>query len=150
MALVDFHNESSAHLYEAYRGLREKRPDSSWAEIAERMLEVLPHLEKVCASADVWGLLSHYRLCLLSRRDYRSRPHVVVFAGPGGYMIRYQMTSADAPFPNAIVEGATTNVEEAAQYVAIAIDRSGGWSSYESRLQDEWSSRRGDPIDWKF
>lgn len=144
MTLLQLHTGDVRELYESYEQLRARcgQKDESWAAVAVRMLELLPGLEKVCNDRVVWGLLSHYSLCLLSRRDFRARPHVVVVADSSGYRVSYKMHPDDAPWPIATVEGHTDSSAEAAKLVAIAMDRSGGWSSDEDRIETSWRARR--------
>lgn len=145
MALLQLHDGNVRELYESYEHLRERygRQDDSWMAVADRMLQLLPYLEEVCRERVVWGLLSHYSLCLLSRRDLRSRPHVVVAADSDGYRVSYKMQPKDAPWPHASVEGYAASTVDAARFVALAMERSGGWSDDEACIEASWAARRG-------
>lgn len=112
-------------LCEAYSALGQ-RPDPVWQRYAERMLDLVPLIERVCADVSVWGLLSHERLCLLAADDYTT-PWYVIVSAPGGYDIRYVMAPQDAPWPGADVVGTGRSAGAAAEMVHIAMVRSRAW-----------------------
>lgn len=140
MALHDLNGQSAAHLYEAYRRLREGRADSHYSQLAHRMLELLPALEEVCGAHQVFGLLSAHALVLLSRADYASRPHVVVSFESERYSVMFR--PADVLVSGGEIYRTAASVDEAARLVADGLWRSGGWSDAEPELQDAWKLNR--------
>jgi hypothetical protein len=67
-------------------------------------------------------------LWLLSIDDASSAWFVSITALPGqGYCIRYRMAEADAPWPEAFVEGIAADEADACRLILIAMKRSGGW-----------------------
>ncbi len=136
MPLFHHTTSSSRRIYEAYEPLAEG--DATWTATARLMLEFLPELETLCVDRPVWAVLSHFRPCMVSRDDFRSRPHVVGAVAQPGFTIRYLMHPDDAPWPRAEFVGETDSTARAAELVEIAMDRSGGWSEEEPRIQELW------------
>jgi hypothetical protein len=102
--------------------------DSGSQSIGTQMLALLPMLTEACAAFNVWGLTSLAHLWLLAADDFRSPWLVCVTAFPGqGYRIRYRMTQADAPWPEAFAEGIAPDEADACRLILIAMKRSGGW-----------------------
>jgi hypothetical protein len=102
--------------------------DSVSSSIGRQMLELLPMLAEVCAPFGVWGLTSHYNLWLLAADEPSAAWLVSISAFPGlGYRIQYRMAAADAPWPEALVEGMAVDEADACRLVLIAMKRSGGW-----------------------
>jgi hypothetical protein len=102
--------------------------DSVSSSGGRQMLSLLPLLSDVCATFNVWGLTSHETLWLLPSDDPSSPwlVSVIGFAGQG-YHIRYKMAEADAPWPEALVEGTAPDEAAACRLILIAMKRSGGW-----------------------
>jgi hypothetical protein len=96
--------------------------------MGEQMLSLLPMLSQACAPFDVWGLTSMHHLWLLAADDWRSSWLVCVTALPAeGYRIQYRMPQADAPWPNAFIQGIAPDEATACRRILIAMKRSGGW-----------------------
>jgi hypothetical protein len=132
MALKRASTQSSRGLYEFYRQLvdYDLGTEGSNTKVSRQMLELLPMLEDLFLSLNVWGLTSMERLCLLADDDWRSPWFVIIQAKPmGGFQIQYRMSQAEAPWPNAIVEGFAEDKERACELIRIAMQRSGGWPS---------------------
>jgi hypothetical protein len=94
------------------------------------MLDMLAALRSRADRRCVWGLTSHYRLCLLSKDAYTSPWYVIVSAlDRRNYFIEYLMPEGSAPWAGAYVKGEGRSLEVALSMVVIAMDRSGGWPS---------------------
>ena len=132
MALKRAPAQASRDLYDYYREFLDwdLGPEDSSTQVATQMLQLLPVLEALCLNVTVWGLTSMQRLCLLADDDWRSPWFVIIQAKPmGGFQIQYRMSQAEAPWPNAIVEGFAEDKERACELIRIAMERSGGWPS---------------------
>jgi hypothetical protein len=102
--------------------------DRITSAIGAGMLRLLPGLVDTCATHKVWGLTSHFDLWLLAADDYTSRWLVFVIAHPAGsYEVRYAMTEADQPWPDALVAGSTMEPGEALSMIRVAMRRCGAW-----------------------
>jgi hypothetical protein len=94
------------------------------------MLELLAVLRSHADPRRIWGLTSHYRLCLLSKDAYTSPWYVIVSAlDSRNYFVEYLMPEVDAPWVGAYVKGEGRSVEDTVSMVLTGMDRSGGWSS---------------------
>jgi hypothetical protein len=122
--------QGRASLEPFYADLASSNPES-YEAVASGMLRLLPFLHELCRSVDVWALTSHATLVLLSTDDWHSRWHVRIRAvSPKQYRIWYFMPEVDAPWPDAAVEGIADSPEQAVEFIRIAMQRSGGWSSF--------------------
>lgn len=96
---------------------------------AEAMLELIARLRALSDDRRVWGLTSHYRLCLLAQDSFQSPWYVVVGAlDRRNYFIEYLMPPAVAPWPAAYVRGEARSQDDAVQMIVTAMERSEGWS----------------------
>ena len=91
------------------------------------MLELLPHLERVCAEPVVWCLVSMHRLVLLTADDWQSPWLVFIQHDPFGFSVRYRLPDAVAPFPGACIVGEREKPSDAAELIPTALRGCGGW-----------------------
>ena len=76
----------------------------------------------------VFGLTSHYTLCLLAKNSYESSWFVrIIASGPQDSVVEYLMPERIAPRPNAYVRGEARSEEQAVQMVLTSMDESEGW-----------------------
>jgi hypothetical protein len=101
--------------------------DEARAARGAAMLRLLPGLEELCAPLQVWGLMSHVDLCLLTTDDWRAPWRVFIASHEGSYEVRYAMSETERPWPDAIACGTAEDVSQAIDMIRVAIDRSGGW-----------------------
>lgn len=102
--------------------------DSVSSGSGKQMLSLLPMLTETCADINVWGLTSHAHLWLLASDNWTTPWLVSVTAFSGvGYRVQYRMPAADAPWPEALVEGTAPDEAAACRLILIAMKRSGGW-----------------------
>ena len=96
---------------------------------AEAMLELIARLRAAPRELTIWGLTSHWRLCLLAENTPASPWYVITAAlDHMNYYIEYLMPRELAPWPDARVQGEARSVEQAVQMTMIAIDLCGGWN----------------------
>ncbi len=98
-------------------------------EIGKTMLSLLARLRALPDGRHVWGLTSHYRLCLLSEDSSASPWFVIVSAlDMRNYYVEYLMPERVAPWPHAYVRGEARAEDDAVQMVVTAMEKSEGWS----------------------
>jgi len=114
-----------------------KTLDEFYAEIARSdnpidrdsgtaMLDLLARLRELPDERRVYGLTSHYRLCLLAAD--RSPWFVIVSAlDKGNYFIEYRMAESAALGPHASVKGKAHSESEAVRMILMAMEKSEGW-----------------------
>jgi hypothetical protein len=118
----------SPGLEEFYRELSASS-DNTTAEIGLMMLRLLPEIPNTFRGKRVWGLTSHYHLCLLAADDYRTPWYVRIIGYSGSrYEIHYKMSEVDQPWPDAFVAGSAKELAQAVDMIGIAMARCGGWS----------------------
>jgi hypothetical protein len=92
------------------------------------MLDLIARLRALPHERRVWGLTSHYRLCLLAHDTYQSPRYVTVAAlDRNNYSIDYLMPAAVAPWSGARVQGDARSEDDAVQMIVTAMERSEGW-----------------------
>lgn len=95
----------------------------------EAMLILLARLRALPDERQIYGLTSHYHLCLLSQDTYTSPWFVKVTAmDEWMYVIEYLMPKDEAPWPYAYVRGEAQSPDLAIRMIITAMEKSGGWS----------------------
>ncbi len=99
------------------------------AEAGRLMLQLIGRMEDSFREMPVWGLTSHYHLKLLAADD-SGTPWLVSISPPkaGAFCIDYQVPAAEAPWPEARVQGEAHGVDAALEMIRTAMRRSGGWA----------------------
>ena len=93
------------------------------------MVALIARLRGLSDRRRVWGLTSHYHLCLLAKDTYQSPWYVKAFAlDDKNYSIDYLMPAVLAPWSSARVSGEARSEDEAVAMIITAMERSGGWS----------------------
>lgn len=92
---------------------------------AERMLELLRHLETVDGPA-LWAMTSHDSLCLLAGDDYALPILVAVRCDGIPFYIEYRMAQDKAPWPDAYVTGITADVHQAVEMITFGLSEAMG------------------------
>jgi hypothetical protein len=96
--------------------------------LGEKMLRLIDRLEVLPDERRVYGMTSHFSLCLLAEHDYLSPTFVVITPSVlQRYDIEYLMPERLAPWPHAYVKGVASSVDEAVEMVLIAMEKSEGW-----------------------
>ncbi|MDX2111882.1 MAG: hypothetical protein SFY80_16760 [Verrucomicrobiota bacterium] len=127
MHLVRCHDQKSKTLDEFYKEISEH--DRVDREIGMAMLSLLARLRALPDGRDVWGLTSHYRLCLLATDSSETPWFVTVVAlNERNYFLEYLMPERLAPWPHAYVRGEALSEDDAVRMILIGMERSEGWS----------------------
>ena len=99
-------------------------------KIGEVMLDWIARLRALPNDRCLYGLTSHYRLCLLSQDSYTCPAFVIIWAlDERNYYIQYLMPEVTAPWPQAYVRGEARSADDAVGMVVTAMEKSEGWSS---------------------
>ncbi|MGC4016572.1 MAG: hypothetical protein QM755_18935 [Luteolibacter sp.] len=97
-------------------------------EGAQAMLGLIARLRSQDDSRRVFGLTSHFQLCLLAVDDYTTPWHVAIDTlGAYGFRIHYLMPDHHAPWPGAQVSAQAHTEDDALRMVLHAMELSGGW-----------------------
>lgn len=98
-------------------------------DIGRAMCSLIARLRALPDERRVYGLTSHYRLCLLAEDTSASPWYVIFVAVDSRVFVEYLMSVHDAPWPRACVRGEASSEDEAVAMILTAMDRSGGWNT---------------------
>jgi hypothetical protein len=97
--------------------------------LGKTMLDLIARLRALPDERRVYGLTSHWHLCLLATDTGQSPWFVkVVATDRRNYHVSYRMPERLAPWRWAYVHGDAESEDEAVRMILIAMDWSGGWS----------------------
>ena|SRR5215469_2169389 len=98
-------------------------------DLGKVMLDLIARLKASPDERQVYGLTSHYHLCLLSQDTSASPWFVRVIAlHERDYHIEYLMPESEAPWPKAYIRGEARSTDDAIRMILTAMEKSGGWS----------------------
>jgi hypothetical protein len=104
--------------------------DNPLASVGAAMLELLPHLDRVCEGTAVFGVTWHDALHLHQSDDPRAPAAVLIRATPDGEIqVAYRMPAAEAPWHGALVQGVAPSPDIAARMISAAMERCRAWSA---------------------
>lgn len=128
MHLTRCHDQKSKTLDEFYRELSVS-DEPVTREIGRAMLSLVARLRGLADERRVWGLTSHYRLCLLAADSYETPSFVrVVALDARNYFVEYLMPERVAPWPRAYVSGEARSEDEVVQMILTGMEKSEGWN----------------------
>ena len=131
MHITRCHEQKSKTLDEFYSEIGE-HDGAVDREIGRTMLHLLARLRALPDDHQVWGLTSHYRLCLLAQNSSTAPWFVIVAAlDARNYYVEYLMPESVSPWPNAYVRGEARSEDQAVQMILTAMAKSEGWSDAE-------------------
>ena len=131
MKIIRCSDQKARTLDEFYSDLLSK--DDLAKSTGEATSSLIARLRALEDERVVYGLTSHYSLCLLSRDDYSSPGYVTISAScESDYTIEYLMPSDQAPWHRpARVSGIARSEDEAVEMILIAMEQSRGWTDSE-------------------
>jgi len=136
MHLTRCHDQKPKTLDEFFTDMSQ-HDDLVISEGGKAMLALLGRLRVSPDVRQVYGLTSHYRLCLLAADSYKSPWFVIVAAlDKRNYFVEYLMPERIAPWSQAYVRGEARSEDEAVQMIEIAMQKSEGWTE-DLGLSDE-------------
>lgn len=128
MKLIRSRDQKSKTLDQFYTEISQHDNPGS-REGGKAMLDLIVRLRALPDERRVFGLTSHYRLCLLAKDSYKSPWLVIVSAlDKRNYFIEYLMPKRLAPWPYAYVKGMARSEDDAVQMIMTAMENSEGWT----------------------
>ena len=129
MHLTRCHDQKLKTLDEFYGELSQSGEQVT-REGGKTMLALITRLRSLLNEQHVYGLTSHYRLCLLARDSAETPWFVIVSAlDARNYFVEYLMPERIAPWPQAYVRGEAHSEDEAVQMILTGMEKSEGWRS---------------------
>jgi len=127
MPLIRCTEQKRLTLEEFYKEFIPNKIDT-FADVGTPMLKVLKLINDTFKETTIYGLTSHATLLLLNKDSSLSPWFVALNGLSNEYYIEYLMTSENQPWPNAIIKGGTTSLDELRNYIIIAMNESKGWA----------------------
>lgn len=101
---------------------------NQYVDIAMKMLELIKMINHTFKETQLWGLTSHARLIIQSEDNSESKWYVIIEnVGTDDFYFSYLMPVDKRPWENARVRGQAKSIEEARNFMLIAMKESGGW-----------------------
>lgn len=98
-------------------------------EIGKAMLEFISIVNQTFTKTTLYGLTSHYSLVIQATDNWEDGWFVAVYSiGDNKFQFEYQMPEKQAPWNYAVVKGQANTIDEAREFLIIAMTESEGWS----------------------
>ncbi len=124
MHLTRCHDQKSKTLDEFY-GEMSQSDKPVTREGGKAMLALMARLRALPNERRVYGLTSHYRLCLLAQDSAETSWFVIVAAlDARNFFVEYLMPECVAPWPHAYVRGEARSEDEAVQMILTGMEKS--------------------------
>ena len=114
-------------------------------KIGMRMLPFLDLINQIFQETQLWGLTSLNRLVIQNSDNSNSDWFVIVYnGGMDEYYFEYLLPERKRPWKQATVQGEAKSLEEAKEYLLIAMRESEGWEGnleFERLLEENGLNR---------
>lgn len=136
MPLRRISDQKSRTIKEFYNHVIGKQKAASWNDIGKAMVKLIEKLDEIFPNDIIWCLTSLHRLVLLTDDDWKSPWYVIIGSlsslNSDEIYIEYRMPDDLKPWNDAKVKGTANSLDEAVEYVLIAMQKSGGWQGMNS------------------
>jgi hypothetical protein len=128
MSLKRITDQKSRTIEEFYLDLAEEQISEPWRKSGRAMFALVEKLNNIFKSETIWCLTSLYRLVLLKENDWKSAWFVIVSCSESEeFHIEYLIPNDLKPWDGARVCGGATSLDQAVNYILIAMRNSHGW-----------------------
>ncbi|SHN16169.1 hypothetical protein [Chitinophaga sp. CF418] len=128
MPIIRSSGQKSKTLEEFYLELTEGKSTEVEKEIGAAMLSFISMVNETFTKTTLYGLTSHYSLVIRETDDWKDEWYVTVYSiGDKRFQFNYKMPEATSPWKYATVHGQANSIEEAKDYLIIAMTESKGW-----------------------
>jgi hypothetical protein len=132
MPIIGNSDQSRRTLIEFYQELLGENNSFSSKNIGATMLNFIEMVNSTFKSTTLYGLTSHYNLIIQSEDSWKSQWYIRVYCfGDGKIQFEYKMPNIISPWEDAFVKGQANTIEEAKNYLIIAMTECGGWEDNE-------------------
>lgn len=129
MPIIRSSDQKSKTLEEFYKELTIGNATVVENEIGKAMLEFISIVNETFAKTTLYGLTSHYSLVIQATDNWEDGWFVTVYSiGDNKFQFEYQMPEKQAPWNYAVVKGQANTIDEAKEFLIIAMTESEGWS----------------------
>lgn len=143
MPIIKRSDQKSETLEEFYKELKSDEATSVENEIGESMLSFISMVNQTFTETQLYGLTSHYSLLITPTDDGEDDGFVTVAAtGNSTFQIEYKMTDEHSPWHSATVKGQAGTIQEAIDYLIIAMTEIEGWQ-HSKQLKKHYNKLKG-------
>ncbi|MFM2386509.1 MAG: hypothetical protein RL660_1266 [Bacteroidota bacterium] len=129
MPIVSSSTQNSKTLEEYYEDLTSENSTLIENKIGVAMLEFIGMVNDTFKHSTLFGLTSRNRLLIQPADDFEDAWFVAVDSlGDNKFQFAYKMSESESPWSNASVTGLANSVNEARDFLIIAMKESYGWS----------------------
>ena len=130
MPIIRITDQKKETLEEFYKELTNEKATIVENGIGKTMLSFLSMVNNTFLNTTIYGFTSHYSLCIKSEDHWESDFYVVIQGyGDQKFQLEYKMPETKSPWKYAMVKGQANTIEEAKDFLIIAMAESGGWTN---------------------
>lgn len=129
MPIIRSSDQKSKTLEEFYKELISDNATVVENEVGKAMLEFISMVNKTFTNTTLYGLTSHYSLVIQATDNWEDGWFVTVYSiGDKKIQFEYKMSEKQSPWNYAVVKGQANTIDEAKDFLIIAMFESEGWS----------------------
>ncbi len=144
MPIIRYSGQKSMTLEEFYQELMNGESTFIENEIGKAMLEFISMVNLTFTKTILYGVTSHYSLVIQATDNWEDDWLVTVYSiGDRRFQFEYQMPKEQSPWDYAVVKGEANTIDEAKDFLIIAMIESEGWPDNEElrKLYDKLKGR---------
>ncbi len=145
MPIIRSSGQKSMTLEEFYRELMNVDSTFIENEIGKSMLEFISIVNQTFTKTTLYGVTSHYSLVIQATDNWEDDWLVTVNSiGDKRFQFEYQMPEEQSPWKYAVVKGEASTMDEAKNFLIIAMTASKGWVNNKElkKLYDQLKGRK--------
>ena len=128
MPIIHYSNQGNSTLEEIYQELTTEKHSAHFTMVGKSMLSLLELINQTFTDTTLYGLTSHYTLKILKTNSWKCANRVSIECnGDDTFEIRYPMPERLSHWLDADISGQANTVEQALDYLIIAMTESQGW-----------------------
>lgn len=128
MPIIRNSSQNNKTLEEFYQELTSENSTVVDKQIGIAMLTFIATINQTFTETTLYGLTSHYRLVIQKTDNWKDEWYVTVYSiGDGKFQFEYKMPEQLSPWKYATVRGQANTINEAMEYLIIAMKESEGW-----------------------
>ncbi|MGB8192724.1 MAG: hypothetical protein WCF67_12430 [Chitinophagaceae bacterium] len=153
MPLIRSSDQKSQSLEAFYQELTNESSSVVEKAIGTAMLSFIEMVNQTFKQTTLYGLTSHYRLIIQKSESWKGDWYVAVHSiGDGNFQFEYKMPESSSPWKYAAVTGQANTIEDAKEYLVIAMVESEGWEDNKElrKLYNKLKNRQTPPTNFKL
>ena len=147
MPIIRSLDQNNKTLEDFYNELTSDKATIVENEIGKTMLSFISMVNDTFINTTLYGLTSHYSLVIQAADKWEESWFVTVYSfGDKKFQFEYKMPEFKSPWKYAIVKGQANTIEEAKDFLIIAMTESEGWQDNKElkKLYNKLQNRKAD------